>query len=70
MSLDLYPSMLLDNTPLNAETCKSDEIDKTCDEIYEATVGFGSDEHRLLKAMGKLRADTRCKVPIRYKVCA
>eukprot|EP00527_Entomoneis_sp_CCMP2396_P009148 CAMPEP_0198137210 /NCGR_PEP_ID=MMETSP1443-20131203/739_1 /TAXON_ID=186043 /ORGANISM="Entomoneis sp., Strain CCMP2396" /LENGTH=323 /DNA_ID=CAMNT_0043798569 /DNA_START=41 /DNA_END=1012 /DNA_ORIENTATION=+ len=44
-----------------------DEVDEICNEIHEACAGFGTDESRLLKAVGGLTPDTRCKVPIRYK---
>mmetsp|Transcript_16745 Transcript_16745/g.31856 ORF Transcript_16745/g.31856 Transcript_16745/m.31856 type:complete len:330 (+) Transcript_16745:115-1104(+) len=65
MSLDLYPSIIHEGD-LSPDAF-GDEVDAICQEIQKATKGFGTDEKRLLKAMGSMSAETRCKVPIRFK---
>jgi Annexin len=61
----LYPKFIHDGD-LSPEAFGSD-VDQTCNEIQGACKGFGTDEKRLLKAMGSMTPEERCMVPIRYK---
>jgi Annexin len=61
----LYPKFIHDGD-LSPEAFGSD-IDLTCQEIQGACKGFGTDEKRLLKAMGSMTPEERCMVPIRFK---
>lgn len=65
MSIQLYPDIVLEGD-LSPESFGSD-IDALCEEIEQASKGFGTDEERLLKVMGDLTPDMRAKVPMRYK---
>jgi len=62
MTIDLYPPCVNDTTP----TIGAD-IDKICEEIHDACKGFGTDESKLLQAMGSQTPEQRCKVHICYK---
>ena len=63
--LNLYPAALLSG---GLPTVDDKRVEDICEEIHGACKGFGSDEKRLLKAMGQLRPDTRCHLPVKYKV--
>lgn len=65
MAVSLYPPMILEGD-LSPEAF-GDEVDEICNEIHAACKGFGTDEDRLLNAMGGMSPETRCKVPLRYK---
>mmetsp|Transcript_8294 Transcript_8294/g.23023 ORF Transcript_8294/g.23023 Transcript_8294/m.23023 type:complete len:332 (+) Transcript_8294:62-1057(+) len=65
MVVDLYPSMIHEGD-LSPDDF-GDEVDAICQEIHEACQGFGTDEDRLLNAMGGMTPETRCKVPVRYQ---
>lgn len=64
MTLDLYPDVIHEGD-LSPDAF-GDEVDDICNEIHAASKGFGTDEKRLLKAMGSMTGETRCKVPLRY----
>jgi hypothetical protein len=66
MSLDLYPAYLKKGD-LSPDAFGS-EVDHICHEIHDACQGFGTDEKKLLKAMGSTSLKQRCMIPIRYKV--
>lgn len=38
-----------------------------CRTVHEAVKGMGTDEKRLIAAMGSLSSDMKCKVPVRYE---
>lgn len=65
MGLNLYPSIVFEED-LSPDSFGSD-VDDICNEIHAACKGFGTDENRLLKAMGTMTPEERCKVPLRYK---
>lgn len=62
---DLYPPFI-HKGDLSPDSFGPD-VDHICDEIHAACKGFGTDEKRLLKAMGGMTMEQRCMVPIRYK---
>lgn len=62
MTIDLYPPCVNDTTPdIGAD------IDEICERIHAACKGFGTDESKLLHAMGSQTPEQRCKVHICYK---
>lgn len=61
-NVTLYPAGVTDLTPEFGP-----EVDDLCQEIHAACAGFGTDEDRLLKAVGGMTPEMRCKVPLRYK---
>lgn len=63
-SVGLYPNILL--TRHYSPDSFGPEIDKICNEIHDATQGFGTNENRLLKALGRCNVEERCMVPARY----
>ncbi|KAL7564462.1 hypothetical protein ACA910_001556 [Epithemia clementina (nom. ined.)] len=65
MSIGLYPAIVLEGD-LSPDAFGSD-VDAVCEEIHEACQGFGTHEDRLIKAMGGMTPEMRCKVPYRYK---
>lgn len=65
MSLSLYPDIVLEGD-LSPDACGAD-IDEVCQEIHAACKGFGTDENKLLRALGRCTPEMRCKVPLRYK---
>ena len=68
MSLALYPDYLKKGD-LSPDAFGS-EVDQICQRIHDACKGFGTDEKKLLQAMGGMTLVQRCQVPIRYKVIA
>jgi hypothetical protein len=64
MSLNLYPQSVLepDLTP-----DFSSDIDDKCTEVYEACKGWGTDDSRLLKALGSTTPAQRALIPIRFE---
>ncbi|GAX29391.1 hypothetical protein FisN_16Hh169 [Fistulifera solaris] len=65
MSIDLYPPIIHEGD-LSPDSF-GNEVDQVCQEIHAACKGFGTDEDRLLKAMGSMSPETRYKVALRYK---
>uniref|UniRef100_A0A7S2YT91 Annexin n=1 Tax=Entomoneis paludosa TaxID=265537 RepID=A0A7S2YT91_9STRA len=65
MLVDLYPPMIMEGD-LSPDSF-GDEVDEVCNEINAACKGFGTDEGRLLTAMGGMTPETRCKVALRYQ---
>lgn len=65
MSTALYPAFVLEGD-LSPDTFGS-AVDEVCMEINDACKGFGTNEEKLLKAMGGMTPDMRAKVPIRYR---
>ncbi|ACI65638.1 annexin [Phaeodactylum tricornutum CCAP 1055/1] len=65
MSIDLYPAIIHEGD-LSPDSF-GPEVDEICNEIDASCKGFGTNEKRLLKAMGSQSPETRCKVPLRYK---
>lgn len=66
MSINVYPELthrLAQNPDLDFGT----EIDSICDEIYQACKGWGTDEKRLIKALGSCDGEARTKVSRRYE---
>ena len=66
MGLALYPTYLTKGD-LSPDAFGSD-VDHICQTIHDACKGFGTDEKKLLQAMGGMTLEQRCQVPIRYKV--
>jgi hypothetical protein len=64
MSVNLYPQSVLepDLTPDFAS-----DIDDKCTEVYEACKGWGTDDSRLLKALGSTTPAQRALIPIRFE---
>ncbi|KAL7564459.1 hypothetical protein ACA910_001553 [Epithemia clementina (nom. ined.)] len=65
MGIGLYPAIVMEGD-LSPDAFGSD-VDAVCQQIHDACKGFGTDEDRLLKAMGGMTPEMRCKVPYRYK---
>jgi hypothetical protein len=69
MGVELYPPILFQLEADHYEQpVGGGEIDECCNKIEEACKGWGTNEERLLKALGSQKPGQRCKVPIRYKV--
>jgi hypothetical protein len=64
MSINLYPKSILepDLTP-----DISSDIDDKCTEVYEACKGWGTDDSRLLKALGSTTPAQRALIPLRFE---
>ncbi|RHY26868.1 hypothetical protein DYB32_007221 [Aphanomyces invadans] len=64
--LPLYPQQAYEINNGVAINPASHEIDNLCHEIKAACAGFGTDEARLNRVLGSLKASTRHLVSIRY----
>ena len=65
MTVDLYPSIIYEGD-LSPNSFGSD-VDDICNEIHAACKGFGTNEKRLVQALGATTGETRTKVSLRYK---
>lgn len=63
-SQNLFPSIIHDGN--YSPDSFGNEVDEICNEIREATRGFGTDEKRLCKTLANSTLETRCKIPARY----
>lgn len=69
MGVKLYPDVQYKlEEDLTPDLHSGKNIESLCSEIHQACKGWGTDEDRLLKAMGSQTPVMRCKVPFRYKV--
>lgn len=64
MSLELYPEVIRNGYVIEGD---GEDIEGICEEIHAACEGFGTDEERLLKAMGSHPPETRCRVGPLYE---
>jgi len=65
MSINLYPDEVRKAHLGDPEYYP--EIDVACEEIYEATKGFGTDERSLIVTLGSKDTIERCLIAYRYK---
>lgn len=68
ITMNLYPN-IIHKGDLSPEAC-GPKISTICEEIHHACKGWGTDEDRLLKAMGSQTPEMRCQVYLQYKVWA
>lgn len=68
MTVELYPECIYE-ADLSPDVA-TPEVEAVCTEIDEASHGWGADEARLINDVGSLTPEMRCKVPLRFEVCA
>jgi len=64
VSIDFYPPVVLED---DKSPDFGIEIDEICKEIYEACKGWGTDDKRLIKAIGNTIPEDRQKISLRFK---
>eukprot|EP00579_Thalassiosira_antarctica_P025749 CAMPEP_0202017226 /NCGR_PEP_ID=MMETSP0905-20130828/36474_1 /ASSEMBLY_ACC=CAM_ASM_000554 /TAXON_ID=420261 /ORGANISM="Thalassiosira antarctica, Strain CCMP982" /LENGTH=476 /DNA_ID=CAMNT_0048577829 /DNA_START=70 /DNA_END=1500 /DNA_ORIENTATION=- len=67
MSINLYPDEVRKAHLDLGDPEYYPEIDVACEEIYEATKGFGTDERSLIVTLGSKDTIERCLIAYRYK---